>query len=285
MKAVFEDDHLVSPDWLEAHLADDDLVILDCTWYIPEANKSGRAEFDTEHIPDARYFDLTAFSDAASPYANMLPSVEIFEKLAGRLGIDSNSCVIVYDKNYVSARVWWMFLVFGHQRVRVLDGGFRRWKAEGRPLRAGSEEAVAATTFLARVNRATVADWREVLRTVQTGEALLLDARSPERFTGTAGSGYPGVPGGHMPGAVNLCWDRMIVQSDGFRFAAREEAARLFREAGLDPSRPVIATCGSGVTAAVLAFQLSRLGLANWKIYDGSWHEWGQRDDLPKEPT
>ncbi len=176
-----------------------------------------------------------------------------------------------------------MFRLFGHDRVRILNGGWRRWKAERRPVETGDTMPVAAATI--HGDRAGRAGRRlaQVLGAVQSGEAQVVDARTTERFTGELPSGYPGLPPGHMPGAINLPWSRMIRQSGDFGFETPDAAERIFREAGIDPERPIISTCGSGVTAAVLAFQLVRMGKERWKIYDGSWNEWGRRDDLPKE--
>lgn len=277
------DAFLIEPQWLEERLGDANIVILDCSWYIPEAGKSAREEFEQEHIPGARFFDLDRASDANSPYVNMLPSADAFTQVARELGVGANSLVVVYDSSYVSARVWWMFRIFGHGNVRVLNGGWKRWKAEGRPVESGPAAAATPSGFTAREPAGGVATWREVLSAIEGKDAVVADARTRERFTGEMPSGYPGVAGGHMPGAINVPWARMIPQNGDFTFVSPEQAEAIFREAGVDIDRPVIATCGSGVTAAILAFQLARLGKADWTIYDGSWHEWGQRDDLPKE--
>jgi thiosulfate/3-mercaptopyruvate sulfurtransferase len=175
-----------------------------------------------------------------------------------------------------------MFRLFGHEKVAILNGGWRRWKAEGRPIEVGPPKAALPATFTAGRTVRKVADWREVLEAPRSG-AQVVDARIRERFTGELSSGYPGVPPGHMPGAVNLPWTRMVRQSGDLGFEPPEVAEAIFREAGIDPDKPIITTCGSGVTAAVLAFQLMRMGKTSWKIYDGSWNEWGRRDDLPKE--
>ncbi|NDV01267.1 sulfurtransferase [Pseudoroseicyclus tamaricis] len=277
------DKYLVEPDWLEAELGADDLVVLDCSWYIPEAGKSGIDEFSERHIPGARFFDLDTASDTASPYVNMLPSAEAFAAVAGALGIGAQTRVVVYDSSYVSARVWWMFRHFGHDKVAVLNGGIKRWLAEGRPVEAGDPAPAPQATFPLRAPQDDVAGWEEVLGALQTGSATLLDARTAERFTGKLPSGYPGVAGGHMPGAVNLPWGKLLPQQGDFTFTAPEETRALLAETGVPEDGPVIATCGSGVTAAILLFQLARVGRTDVRLYDGSWHEWGQRSDLPKE--
>lgn len=276
-------DPLVGPAWLAEHLGDPGLVVLDCSWFAPEAGRSGLAAFRAEHIPGARHFDLERASDRASPYPNMMPSPVEFAAVAGALGIDAGTAVVIYDGSYVSARVWWMFRRFGHARAAILDGGLRRWKAEGRPLEQGDAAPAEPKLFRPARPGDDVAGWREVAAALRTGSAQVVDARPRDRFTGALPSGYPGLASGHMPGAVNLPWTAMMHQGGDFRFLAPDEAEAAFRAAGVDPERPIIATCGSGVTAAVLAFQLLRMGQETWKIYDGSWNEWGRRDDLPRE--
>lgn len=276
------DPYLVTPQWLEARLEDPALVVLDCSWFVPEAGSTGRDMFAAGHIPGARFIDLDAVSDATSPYVNMLCTPEVFTAEARALGVSAESTVIIYDAVYVSARLWWMFKTFGHQNVRILDGGLRRWKAEGRPLQTGPAAPVAPGDFTATAPRDSVVGWQDVLAASAGDGPQLVDARTPGRFTGEMSSGYPGVDGGHIPGAVNVSWQDLMAQSGDFAFTAPQEAAALFAAAGVDLDRPVIATCGSGVTACIIAFQLERLGKRDWKIYDGSWHEWGQRADLPK---
>ncbi|WP_083195074.1 sulfurtransferase [Pararhodobacter sp. CCB-MM2] len=277
------DNFLVEPDWLQAQLGQADLVVLDCSWSIPEAGVDSRAQFEERHLPGARFFDLDAASDAGSPYVNMLPSPERFAEVAGALGIGPDTRVVIYDSSYVSARVWWMFRHFGHAHVAILNGGLKRWLAEGRPLEQGPASIPAPALFTARPAEGAVADWRDVQAALASGKATVLDARTSERFTGALPSGYPGVAGGHMPGAVNLPWGKLLPQSGDFTFVAPDTAAELIEGVGVDLSKPVIATCGSGVTAAILLFQLARAGKSDVTLYDGSWHEWGQRDDLPKE--
>lgn len=274
---------LVSTEWLAQHLDDPKVVILDCNWYLPELNKQGIDDYRAGHIPGARFFDLNVISDKASPYINMLPPADQFAAEVGKLGIGNDTLVVVYDATYVSARIWWMFRVYGHDNVRILDGGWKLWKAQGRPVETGMQPAPAPAKFTPHPRANAVAGWQDVLNAIKTGSATVVDARTAERFTGQLPSGYPGVPGGHMPGAINIPWGKVIPQSGEFRFIDVAATEKLFRDAGVDLDRPMITTCGSGVTAAVLALALARLGRDNWKLYDASWHEWGQRPDLPKE--
>lgn len=273
---------LVDPTELAARLDRSQVVVLDVSWFAPEAGRSGLAAFRDGHIPQARHLDLEAASDPGSPYPNMMPTRERFAEVVGALGIGRETPVVVYDRSYVSARVWWMFRRFGHERVAILDGGLRRWIEEGRPLEAGDADPLEARVFDASLPSDDIAGWQEVLAMLQSSEAQVVDARTPDRFSGALPSGYPGLRSGHMPGAINLPWTTMIEAAPTFRFRSPADAERIFREAGIDLDRPIVATCGSGVTAAVLAFQLARTGRNNWRIYDGSWNEWGRRADLPR---
>lgn len=275
-------DWLVSTAWLDEHLSDDGLVVLDCSWHLPDTGKFAHDDFVAGHIPGARFFDLNAVSDPDSPYANMLPTATHFAEQVGALGIGADTMVVVYDAGYVSARVWWMFRLFGHDNVRILDGGLRKWTAEGRAVETGPAATPSAAAFPVRTPLDRVVSLAEMRERVRSSDATIVDARTASKFDGREGSGYPGVPGGYMPGAINTPWAKFFDAERNFAFVTPEQAAAVFAEAGADVSGPVITTCGSGVTAAILGFMIERSGNTTWRLYDGSWHEWGQQSDTPK---
>ena len=276
---------LIETDELAAQLENEpngDRVVLDCSWYVPDAGRDAHAEFRAGHIPGARFIDLNAVSDPDSPYVNMLPTADVFARVVGRLGIGAETQVILYDAGYVSARLWWMFRTFGHDRVKILNGGWRRWQAEGRPVETGDFAPVAPREFTAKLIEGRVASLSEVRQVVDNGGATIIDARTAARFDGHEGSGYPGVASGYMPRAINTPWALFYEPAPSFRFVSPERAAEIFAERGVDLSGEVITTCGSGVTASILGFMLEAIGRPNWRLYDGSWHEWGQQADTPK---
>ncbi|BCP52199.1 sulfurtransferase [Kaistia sp. 32K] len=277
-------------NWLleTAELADliegqaENLVVLDCSWYLPEAGKHARDDFLAGHIPGARFIDLADISDPDSPYVNMLPAAELFAAHVGRLGIGNDTDVVIYDAGYVSCRLWWMFRTFGHDKVRILNGGWRKWKAEGRAIETGAGEPVEARAFEARLKPGRVVTIDDVRAAIDRGDTTIVDARTAARFDGLEGSGYPGVASGYMPGAINTPWARFFDASKNFEFVSPEAASAIFEQAGADISGNVITTCGSGVTACILGFMIEQSGNADWRLYDGSWHEWGQQPDTVK---
>ena len=276
---------LIETDELAALLASEpqaDRVVLDCSWYLPDAGKHAIDDFRAGHIPGARFIDLTDISDPDSPYVNMLPKAAVFARNAGALGIGEATEVIVYDAGYVSARLWWMFRVFGHEKVRILNGGWRKWVAEQRPVETGDAAPAQPRDFPAHLDATRVASIGDVRDVVERGGAAIIDARTAARFDGHEGSGYPGVASGYMPRAINTPWALFFEPAPSHRFVSPQRAAEIFAERGVDLSGEVITTCGSGVTASILGFMLEELGHFDWRLYDGSWHEWGQRTDTPK---
>ncbi|MBJ2150225.1 sulfurtransferase [Paracoccus sp. IB05] len=275
---------LIETDDLAALLAAEpgaDRVVLDCSWYVPDAGRDGHEDFRAGHIPGARFVDLNAISDPDSPYVNMLPEASVFAREIGALGIGAETEVILYDAGYVSARLWWMLRTFGHDRVKILNGGWRRWLAEGRPVATGDFVPPALRDFPARLAGGRVVALAEMRNLVDQG-ASIIDARTAARFDGHEGSGYPGVASGYMPGAINTPWALFYEPAPSYRFVSAERATEIFAGKGVDLSGEVITTCGSGVTASILGFMLEAIGHPQWRLYDGSWHEWGQQDDTPK---
>lgn len=276
---------LIETDELASVLAAEpqaDRVVLDCSWYLPDAGKHAIDDFRAGHIPGARFIDLTDISDPDSPYVNMLPASAVFAQVVGGLGIGPQTEVIIYDAGYVSARVWWMFRAFGHARVKILNGGWRKWQAEGRPVETGDAARATPRDFPAQAAGKGIIGIDDLRQIVDHGGAAIIDARTAARFDGHEGSGYPGVASGYMPGAINTPWQLFFEPAPSHRFVSPERAAQIFADNGVDLSGQVITTCGSGVTASILGFMLESIGHGDWRLYDGSWHEWGQQSDTPK---
>ncbi len=276
-------DDLVSTAWLGERLGAPDLVVLDATYMLPGSGRDARAEFRQAHVPGAAFFDIDAIADAGIPLPHMMPSAEQFARQVGALGVGNDTDVVVYDAHGLmsAARAWWMLRAFGHERVAVLDGGLPKWIAEGRPVEAG-EVAPSPRMFVARPVPGAVALQDDVAAASRTGTPQILDARAAERFTGEAEEIRPGLRRGHVPGSRNLPFAALLDPRDRTLLPV-EEIARRIAAAGIDKDRPVITTCGSGVTACVLALGLRLAGAPRVAVYDGSWTEWGQPSDRPVE--
>ena len=272
-------DDIVSTDWLERHLGSPDIAIVDASWYLPAAGRKARAEFLEARIPGAQFFDIDEIADTASPLPHMLPSPEKFSSRMRKLGIGDGKRVVCYDGAglFSAARAWWMFKVFGHDDAAVLDGGLPKWRAEGRALEDGPAAKPQERHFTARYRSMMVRDMREVAEALKTGEAQLADARSPARFQAKELETRPGVRSGHMPGAHNVHYATLL-RPDG-TLKSPGEIATLFAAAGIDVTKPVITSCGSGVSAAVLTLGLTLIGARRHALFDGSWAEWGGNPD------
>jgi len=271
---------LVSTDWLESRLSDPNVVVLDSSYYLANHKRDADAEFLAGHIPGAQRFDIDAISDKSNPLPHMLPSPEQFAQQVGALGVCDGMTIVLYDGLglYGAARVWWTFRTFGSEDVRVLDGGMPKWKAEGRPLEIGVAKPRAAKTFTPKFNRSMVASVDDVQKVLLDKTAQVVDARSAARFRGEAPEPRAGLRGGHMPGSFNVPYDEVL--KDG-RLKSHDEIAAAFKQGKVDLDKPAVTSCGSGVTASILAFAIDALGKQPGRVYDGSWSEWGSRQDTP----
>jgi len=273
-------DPLVSTAWLAEHLGAPDVRIVDASWFLPGTSRNPREEYALAHIPGAVFFDIDEITDETSDLPHMLPSVVKFASRMRKLGIGDGARIVVYDSQglFSAPRVWWTFRAMGHEDVVVLDGGLPKWIAEGRPIEDGVPPP-RERHFTARLSADLVRALPQVRRALDSGKEQLVDARPAGRFTGEAPEPRPGLRGGHMPGAMNVPSSEVIAPDGTLKSAAQLEA--VFSAAGVDLARPIITTCGSGITASLLALALARLGRDRTPVYDGSWAEWGGRDDTP----
>lgn len=270
---------LVSTEWLAAHLQDPDLRILDASWFMPDDGRDARKGYDAAHIPGARFFDIDEISDTRSPLPHMAPPVEKFISRMRAMGVGDGHQVVVYDQAGVfsAPRVWWLFRLMGKSDIAVLDGGLPKWIAEGREIE-DLPPVMRDRHITVQRQASLVKDVTQVAHAAKLGDQEIVDARAHDRFTGATPEPRPGLRSGHIPGSKNLPW-QTVVTADG-RLKSPDELRALFAEAKVDTTKPVICTCGSGVSASILALALERIGHRDWSVYDGSWSEWGMYNDL-----
>ena len=271
-------DPLVSTAWLAQHLDAPDVRIVDASWFMPGSPRDAKAEFAERHIPGAVFFDIDEIADTDSPLPHMLPSPVKFSARVRKLGLGDGSRIVVYDSSGIlgAARVWWTFRVMGHEDVAVLDGGLPAWLAEDRPT-DDHDPQPGERHFSPRVASDLVRDLNQIKRVLDNGREQVVDARPAPRFKGEVPEPRAGLRSGHMPGALNVPVGSVIAP-DG-RMKSAEEIRAVFEDAGIDLKKPIVTTCGSGITASVLALALARTGKDRVGVYDGSWSEWGGRDD------
>lgn len=284
MSGAFQDDPktLVSTEWLAAHLKDPDLRVLDASWYMPAQNRDAKAEYAAGHIPGARFFDIDEIADLRSALPHMAPPPEKFISRMRAMGVGDGHQVVVYDGSglFSAARVWWTFRLMGKVDVAVLDGGMPKWKAEGRPVEDMPPVLRDRHMTTSRQNH-LVRDVTQVAHAAKLAEAEIVDARSSARFKGEAPEPRAGLRSGHIPGSKNVPFSTLLTENGTMKAPADLQA--VFEQANVDLAKPVITTCGSGVTAAVLSLALERIGHRNHALYDGSWAEWGMYEDLAVE--
>ena len=274
---------LVETDWLAANLTEPNLVLVDGSMHLPTTGRSARAEYAATHIPGALFFDIDEIADKSNPLPHTLPNPGQFAAQVGAMGIGNDTRVVVYDAEglYSAGRVWWMFRAMGHEEVRILNGGLKKWKAEGRALEDGEPRPRQPRHFSAMLNAELVRDVADVRGLIGSKAAQIVDARAAARFEGSVPEPRAGLRSGHIPGSRNVPFATLL-NGDGTLKPAAELAA-IFAGAGIDTGRPVVASCGSGVTAGVVALALAVLGRADAAVYDGSWTEWGADATLPIE--
>ena len=271
---------LVSTEWLNAHLKDPDLRILDGSYYLPQMGRDPRTEYDAAHIPNARFFDIDDVADHGSDLPHMVPPVEKFMSRMRAMGVGDGHQVVVYDGMglFSAARVWWLFKLMGQNNIAVLDGGLPKWQSEGRPVE-DLPPVIRDRHMTVRRQNQMVKDVTQVSAASKLGDYEIIDARSPGRFRGEEPEPRAGLRPGHIPGSKNVCFKDLLNADQTMKNPV--EIRQIFEVAGVDFNKPAITTCGSGVTAAVLSLGLERIGKTDHSLYDGSWSEWGMFPTVP----
>jgi thiosulfate/3-mercaptopyruvate sulfurtransferase len=276
---------LVTTDWLAKELGQPDLVLFDASAYMPAEGKDGRTEYRQAHIPGARFFDVDEVADPDTDLPHMVPSQGRFARLVGALGVDNQSRIVFYDQKglFSAARGWWLFRLFGHDRVAVLDGGLPKWLGEGRSTETDEVPAAVAKIYRPSFRAELLKGLGDMRRNAESREAIVLDARSRERFEGTAPDPRAWLPSGHMPGSTSLPYPDLLNPDKTLKSPAT--LREIFQGLGVDGHRPVVSSCGSGLTATILSLGLAVAGFPAGAVYDGSWTEWAGQSDTPVEPS
>ena len=274
---------LISARWLAERIGDPAIRLVDATVHLPDTGRNARFEYLREHLPGAGFFDFERIADLGNPLPRKCPAAAVFADEIGALGVDNDTHVVAYDTPglYSAARVWWLFRHYGYDNVSILDGGLKAWRAAGLPVESG-EADVQRLSFFTGEERGLLARWPKVLAASRSGQPQILDARTPGRFAGTEQDRYPGTRAGRIPGSRNLYWAALLDPETRCLLPVPALRER-FAASGVDSAHPVVLSCGSGLTACILALALHLTGKDDWQVYDGSWDEWGRRADLPIE--